>query len=149
VDTTTADGTLPAASVAGARATAPAWTAICSYLRDVTGSWRATTASSEHRCGAIEPPGPLTAETQRSLCLVAAHLECPLYRHAQQASGTSHPATEQRLQRYPDTTAVILERPSGVALALARARESLPQVGLLFLIALAAAALVLARFIAP
>ena len=49
----------------------------------------------------------------------------------------------------PMTTPVILERPTGASLLAARVRDSLPQVGLIVLIALAAAAVVLARVIAP
>jgi hypothetical protein len=130
---------------------ARAWLALCPYLRDVTGEWRAATPTTEHRCTAVAPPAPVTAETQRSLCLVAGHTECPLYRNARDAHDHVMPgrATHAAARPVPLTVPVILERPAGAALLAARLRESLPQVGLIVLIALAAAAVVLARVIAP
>jgi hypothetical protein len=130
---------------------ATAWTELCPYLLDITASWRATFPTSDHRCTAVVPPGPLTAETQRSLCLGPAHVDCPVYQRARQARVASlgPPADVPRRRPVPLTAPVIIERPSGLALVLARARESLPQVGLVLVITLAVAALVLARFISP
>jgi hypothetical protein len=128
-----------------------AWLDLCPYLLDATGEWRATAPTPEHRCSAVEPWAPVTTETQRSLCLVAAHVDCPLYRRAQEARARDFGALTRPRDGRPiaRTAAVILERPSGWALLSARLVESLPQIGLLALIALAAAAVILARVIAP
>lgn len=58
---------------------------ICPYLTSAGGSWRSATASREHRCGALEPPAGLSAETQRALCLSVAHATCETYRAARAA----------------------------------------------------------------
>jgi hypothetical protein len=47
------------------------------------------------------------------------------------------------------TAPVILQRPAALAVALSTVRTSLPQVGLVILMLLGAAALVLARFVTP
>jgi hypothetical protein len=94
----------------------------------------------------------VTPETQRTLCLVAAHRECPLYRNARDAHDAllGLPERAPLIRRpLPITAPVIIQRPTGVALVVALVRESLPQLGLGLLIALAIAALVLARVIAP
>jgi len=129
----------------------PTWLALCPYLRDVSGEWRAITPTTDHRCTAVVPPGPVTAETQRTLCLVQAHVDCPVYQNAREARhealGAAGAAGPRR--PIPLTAPVILEQPTGLALLAARLGESLPQLGLLVLIALAVAAVVLARVIAP
>jgi hypothetical protein len=130
---------------------APAWLDLCPYLRDASGEWRAIAATTDHRCTAVAPPAPVTLQTQRSLCLVAAHVDCPVYRDAREgragAAGSVRPSRPAR--PIPLNVPVILERPTGAALLAARVRDSLPQVGLVVLIALAIAAVVLARVIAP
>lgn len=52
---------------------------VCPHLIARDGNWRAAWAAAEHRCWAVTPPGPLTRETQRRLCLVAAHVTCPAF----------------------------------------------------------------------
>jgi hypothetical protein len=147
-DTTETTPRRPPDAIVGARTT---WLELCPYLRDVTGTWRATQPTGEHRCTAVAPPGAVTAETQRSLCLVAGHVECPVYQNAREkrVQGGAGAASPEPTRPIPLTAPVILERPAGAALLAARVRDSLPQVGLILLIALAAGAVILARVIAP
>jgi LysM repeat protein len=52
---------------------------ICPYLEAAAGRWRHLTPSREHRCTAIVPPGQLTIDKQRRLCLGPAHVTCTAY----------------------------------------------------------------------
>ncbi len=63
--------------------------AVCPFLVAADGAWRAASASREHRCGATAPPGRLTLERQSSLCLLVAHLDCPLFEAATGPTGGS------------------------------------------------------------
>jgi hypothetical protein len=142
------------------RATVPSrWTDLCPYLLDETGTWRATRPTKEHRCMALNPPAPLRADKQRRHCLVAAHVECPIYVAAREVRSQTvgqvgdvgdvdDPSRTSR-RRYARTAPVILERPAAAAVAVSAVRTSLPQVGLIVLMLLAVAALLLARFVSP
>src|SRR5262245_3506775 len=55
---------------------------ICPYLVSSQGGWRSARPSRDHRCFAVDPPGPLTTDKQRSLCLTLDHATCPAFRAA-------------------------------------------------------------------
>ena len=55
---------------------------ICPYLVASQGGWRSANPSRDHRCFAVDPPGPLPADKQRSLCLTTGHATCPAFRAA-------------------------------------------------------------------
>jgi LysM domain-containing protein len=55
---------------------------ICPYLVAVQGGWRSARPSRDHRCFAVDPPGPLPADKQRALCLTVEHATCPAFRAA-------------------------------------------------------------------
>lgn len=59
--------------------------AVCPHLVSIGGAWRTTTPSRDHRCAALEPPGPQPADKQRRHCLSPDHAECPIFRAAQTA----------------------------------------------------------------
>jgi len=141
---------------ASARVVSPGdsqWAALCPYLRDASGTWRAVRSTGLHRCTAITPPPPLRAEQQRRLCLGVGHLECPTYLAAREMRtrafadiGEPWPASRRAIAR---TSPIVLQRPAPAVVALSLLRDSAPQVGLVVLMLLGAAALVLARFAAP
>jgi LysM repeat protein len=58
---------------------------ICPYLLASQGGWRSAGPSRDHRCTAVDPPAALSADKQRSLCLVAEHASCPAFRAARAA----------------------------------------------------------------
>jgi LysM repeat protein len=55
---------------------------ICPYLVASQGGWRTAGPNRDHRCFAVEPPGPLPTDKQRTLCLTAEHAGCPAFRAA-------------------------------------------------------------------
>jgi hypothetical protein len=130
---------------------ASAWAGICPYLIDGSGTWRAAQPSRDHVCTAVTPAEPLRAEKQRRLCLGAGHLDCPLLLAAREdrARSLGDVAAVPAARPFARTAPVILQRPAAVAVALSTLRTSLPQVGLVILMLLGAAALVLARFVTP
>lgn len=54
--------------------------ATCPYLAAAAGAWRATGPSSGHRCVAQDPPAAISRDQQRSFCLSAQHVTCPVFR---------------------------------------------------------------------
>jgi LysM repeat protein len=56
--------------------------AVCPFLVASDGAWRSASPAREHRCGATDPPSRLPIDRQQQLCLVAAHLDCPLFEAA-------------------------------------------------------------------
>ena len=58
---------------------------ICPYLLASQGGWRSAGPSRDHRCTAVDPPAALSADKQRSLCLIAEHTSCPAFRAARAA----------------------------------------------------------------
>jgi hypothetical protein len=129
------------------------WTDICPHLYDVTGTWRATRPTREHRCAAVAPPAPVRTDKQRRHCLVAAHVECPAYLGAAEIRGRLlgdvADAGRGSGRVVARTTPVLVERPGASAVALLALRTSLPQVGLVVLMVLGIVALALARFVNP
>ncbi|MGI8703470.1 MAG: LysM peptidoglycan-binding domain-containing protein [Candidatus Limnocylindrales bacterium] len=128
---------------------------MCPYLLSEDGAWRAARPMREHRCTAVRPPAPLSADKQRRLCLVEAHRTCPAFEAAQDRraaelarAGISSYALAARQNRpLARTTPVALDRPTAVSSprALVAGYERLGQIGLVALILLAGLALVVAR----
>lgn len=56
--------------------------AVCPFLVASDGGWRSASPAREHRCGATDPPSRLPLDRQQHLCLVSAHLDCPLFEAA-------------------------------------------------------------------
>ena len=52
---------------------------VCPLLETSGGRWRHAGPARDHRCQASRPPSALTADKQRRLCLVAAHVTCPAF----------------------------------------------------------------------
>jgi LysM repeat protein len=134
-------------------------TSLCPYLRTTDGDWRASWALRDHRCGAVEPPAPLTGEKQRRLCLVPGHLECATFQAAEQAAAGSDRARDPESSAadhrppatrwpVPRTAPVLLDR-SGRALIGWHPDRSVAQVGLVVLMVLAFLMLAYARLSAP
>jgi LysM repeat protein len=61
---------------------APVTAVVCPYLLAEDGAWRSSSPARDHRCTAVVPPAPLTAEKQRRLCLVADHRSCATFQAA-------------------------------------------------------------------
>lgn len=120
-------------------------TMICPYLAAADGAWRSTTVAREHRCGAVAPPAPLAAEKQRRLCLTADYGICATY----EAARAARPIASNRAPTLPRplarTTPFVLDH-GRIAIALPlRSDRSTAQAVLIGLLALAFAAIVLAR----
>jgi hypothetical protein len=153
--TPSAPDRIPAAPVPSAPPGFPvasrAWASLCPYLLGASGTWRAVQPSNEHRCTAVTPAVPLRADKQRRLCLGTGHLECPSFLAAREVRARilGDVAAVSPGRPFARTAPVILQRPAAVAVAFSTLRTSLPQVGLVVLMLLGAAALVLARFVTP
>jgi LysM repeat protein len=102
------------------RSTATTPIVVCPHLESTGGAWRMAVPSRDHRCVALAPPAPQTADKQRRHCLTADHVECPVFRAAASArdaalAGTADPATIAAADRarrpQPRTAAVLLEPP--------------------------------------
>jgi LysM repeat protein len=65
---------------------------ICPFLAIDGGGWRSSSASRDHRCGAVTPPVPLAIDKQRRLCLTDTHLECATFMAATGASASGEMA---------------------------------------------------------
>jgi nucleoid-associated protein YgaU len=95
--------------------------AICPYLTSAGGSWRQSTPSRDHRCGAVEPPAPQSTEKQRRHCLSPDHVDCPIFRAARGArAATLVPNGDAAALEVVDaarrpiarTSPILLEQPS-------------------------------------
>jgi LysM domain len=93
---------------------------VCPHLESTGGAWRMAVPWREHRCVALAPPAPQTAEKQRRHCLSADHVECPVFRAAASAreaalAGEADPAAVAAADRarrpQPRTAPVLLEPP--------------------------------------
>jgi len=129
----------------------PATAAICPYLLASDGRWRASTPAREHRCTVVSPPAILAAEKQRRLCLTAEHLACSTYLAA--TSPTDATDAADALARRRHTRAVTRTAPLvldhgrlAIGLPSLRGERSAGQQGgLVALMAVAFAAIVVAR----
>jgi LysM repeat protein len=119
---------------------------LCPYLAAVDGSWRSATVAREHRCGAVAPPAVLAAEKQRRLCLTPDYPTCATFEAARAARPIAHdraPALPRPLAR---TTPVVLDHGRlAVSMPAFRSDRSAAQALLIVLLAIAFAAIVLAR----
>ena len=57
----------------------PATEVVCPYLMVASGGWRSASPHRDHRCNAVDPAAPLSADKQRRLCLSLAHQACPTF----------------------------------------------------------------------
>jgi LysM repeat protein len=141
------------ASAADPRAAALAERAhpICPYLVAADGTWRAATAQRAHRCGALDPPAPISATKQRSLCLVAEHVTCPTYLAAVEAVEAVVPRGRAAARfPIPRVTPVVLERGGpAVSPAILARQRGLAQGALLVLMGIALVAILVARVGSP
>ncbi len=94
--------------------------AICPYLTSASGSWRSVSPSRDHRCLALAPPAPQTADKQRMHCLSADHVDCSIFEAARDArttalAGAADPrriaAADESRRPLPRTAPVLLEPP--------------------------------------
>jgi LysM repeat protein len=128
---------------------------ICPYLMAASGAWRSVAPHREHRCQAVDPPGPLSSEKQRRLCLAIEHAECPAFRAARASRAAMlAPGLDASVVAVADaarrpvarTSAVVLEHPR---LSAPSARwpldRGLSQAVLVVLMVLAFAAVAVAR----
>jgi len=129
----------------------PAIAAICPYLMASDGGWRASTPAREHRCTVVTPPAILAAEKQRRLCLTAEHVGCSTYLAATSPTGADEAvAAAGHLPTRPVTrTAPLVLDHGRLAFGLPTLRgdrSAGQQGGLVALMAVAFAAIVVARF---
>ena len=129
---------------------APATAGVCPYLLAADGAWRAATPSHDHRCTAVTPASILTADKQRSLCLVAEHRGCSTYAAASGVGGTGDDPIvrdHRRNGRPIARTAPLVLDHGRVAMSIPtiRAGRTVGQGGLVVLMAVAFGALIIAR----
>jgi LysM repeat protein len=119
-------------------------TGICPYLISGDGAWRSTTVAREHRCGATAPAALLAAEKQRRLCLTADYATCATY----EAARNTRAAAFERIPTLPRpvarTAPVVLDH-GRIAMPSLRSERVPGQALLVILLALAFAAILLAR----
>jgi LysM repeat protein len=132
---------------------------ICPYLAAAGGAWRSSSPHREHRCGAVEPPAPLSSEKQRRLCLSDEHGSCPTFRAARASRAAmlapgvdpaAVAAADAARRPIARSSAIILEHPR---LSAPRARwpvdRAMSQVALVGLMIVAVLALAIARLPGP
>jgi LysM repeat protein len=122
--------------------------AVCPFLMSADGRWRASTPTRDHRCTVVTPPAILAAEKQRRLCLTAEHTSCSTYLAAMDPSAASSSTRDDRRPTRPVTrTAPLLLDHGRVAIGMPalRVERTAGQGGLVALMAVAFAAIVVAR----
>jgi LysM repeat protein len=125
---------------------APDTGAVCPYLLAADGSWRASSATRDHRCHAVAPAAILAPEKQRRLCLTPVHVECSTYVAAMRA--VEEPAKRKlpQVHRPVTKTAPLLLDRGRIAIAMPGLPDvGIGQSGLVALMAIAFGALVLTR----
>ena len=129
----------------------PSTAAVCPYLLASDGRWRASTPAREHRCTVVSPPAILAAEKQRRLCLTAEHVGCSTYLAATNPTDADEAVAAtpgQRRTREVTRTAPLVLDHGRLAIsmpALRGERGAGQQSGLVALMAVAFAAIVVAR----
>jgi LysM repeat protein len=135
----------------------PSIAEICPYLLASQGGWRSASPSRDHRCMAVDPPGPLSADKQRTLCLTAEHAGCPAFRAARAARASMvapglDPAVVAAADaaRRPIARAapVVVEGPR-LSLGSGNGSWSLSQAALVALMVVAFAVVLIARISTP
>ena len=123
--------------------------AVCPYLMSADGRWRASTPTRDHRCTVVTPPAILAADKQRRLCLTSEHTTCATYLAAIDPSRDPSSTTrdERRPTRAVTRTAPLLLDHGRVAISMPalRLERGAGQGGLVALMAVAFAAIVVAR----
>jgi LysM repeat protein len=121
-------------------------TRLCPYLAALDGGWRSASVARDHRCGAVAPPAILAAEKQRRLCLTTEYPTCATFEAARAARPIAHdrvPALPRPLAR---TTPVVLDHGRlAISMPAFRSDRSVGQAVLIIVLAIAFAAIVLAR----
>lgn len=129
----------------------PDTAAVCPYLLAFDGRWRASTPAREHRCTVLSPPAVVAAEKQRRLCLSAEHVACSTYLAATNPTGADEAAAagaSHRQTRAVTRTAPLVLDHGRLAISMPMLRGERgagQQGGLVALMAVAFAAIVLAR----
>ena len=124
---------------------------ICPYLMSADGRWRASTPAREHRCTVVTPPAILATEKQRRLCLSADHVSCSTYLAALEPTAGPDRTTTTRDDRRPAravarTTPLVLDHGRlAISMPSLRTERGAGQSGLVALMAVAFAAIVIAR----
>ena len=128
---------------------APVTAAVCPYLRSSDRTWRASTASRDHRCSAVAPPAVLASDKQRRLCLVDEHRACSTYLAAIGQSsaegGPPRPASRATTRPLTRTTPLVLDQGRIAFVLPAIPQRGAAQGGLVALMAVAFGALVVSR----
>ena len=129
---------------------------ICPYLIATSGSWRSAAPNREHRCGAVDPPGLLSIEKQRRLCLSIDHGACAAFRAARAGRAailapgldpTTVAVADASRRPVARTAAVVLERPRfSVPSTRWPLDRALTQIALIGLMVIAFAAVAISRF---
>jgi hypothetical protein len=121
-------------------------TRLCPYLAAVDGGWRSSTVAREHRCGAVAPPAILAAEKQRRLCLTADYPMCATFEAARAARPLAHDRNPVLPRPLARTTPVVLDHGRlAISMPAFRSDRPLGQAILIIVLAIAFAAIVLAR----
>jgi LysM repeat protein len=132
----------------------PPMASICPYLLAADGGWRASTPAREHRCTAVVPATVLAPDKQRRLCLTADHDGCATYLAATARSDEQGPAIADGARQRPGAGVRPLVRTAPLVLDHGRFAVTIPSLGsqrglgqmaLLGLMAVAFAALLMAR----
>ena len=95
---------------------------ICPFLMAASGGWRLAVPSREHRCGAVNPPSPLSPQKQTRLCLTEGHLRCATFLAAGAAreSRVGSAAMPDRVSRWAlARTTPVVDEVGGVRATLA------------------------------
>jgi LysM repeat protein len=136
---------LPTAAPAGSVTGRPV-TRICPYLAAADGAWRSTTVAREHRCGAVAPPAPLATEKQRRLCLTPDYRTCATFEAARAARPLGHDRVPTLPRPMARTTPVVLDHGRlAISVPIVSSERSTGQAVLIILMALAFAAIVVAK----
>ncbi|MEP6638809.1 MAG: LysM peptidoglycan-binding domain-containing protein [Chloroflexota bacterium] len=121
-------------------------TRICPYLAAADGAWRSSTATREHRCGAVTPPAPLATEKQRRLCLTPDYGSCTTFEAARAARPLAHDRAPTLPRPLARTTPIVLDHGRiAITVPAWQSERSMGQAILIALMALAFAAIVLAK----
>lgn len=132
----------------------PATGSVCPYLLAAGGGWRSSSPSREHRCTAVVPPAILAADKQRRLCLADAHRTCATFLASsgdmEADPGIVQPPSERDERgsgrRFVRTAPLVLDHGRLPAVPNVRVDHSIGQGALLVLMAIAFAAILVARF---